>query len=411
MRTIGTIQDLPYERDRAARVADAKAALPVDMVEAFHAGMFRTDALVDAVADDIAAMPRGEGWQFLDRALRDRTPAVQGAPLSLEALLAPLMDPPAWYDAEQIIRGAAVWWRFVPGVVIGLTGSLISGMEFGDLNKPQAFNGRSVTMAARRYEETARWILAVSEPGAAGPGGAGFDATVRVRLVHAMVRRHLRRSGEWDSVAWGEPIHTSGMALTNLAFLLMPLAFYDLVGVKVTDEETEAVRQLWRWVGYLMGVPDGLLPTSMELADQLSRTGNMVLAPPDADSKVLVGAVRRAGIRAERAFPRPLWPLLGPVIRPPVSAVIWGASNAVVKKSIITSDGSSGPLSIPAREAHLAMKALRPLVRLREHRRMRGALGSDLQIATRQRQHLAGTLALVKAGPDVLRPQDAVHAG
>jgi len=411
MHTAGTTQDLPFELGRAGRVADAKVALPVDVVEAFHTGMFRTDALVDALADDIAAMPRGEGWQFLDRALRDRTPAVPGAPPSLEALLAPLMDPPAWYDAEQIKRGAAVWWRFVPGVVIGLTGSLISGMEFGDLNKPQAFNGRSVTMAARRYEETARWTLAVSEPGAAGPGGAGFDATVRVRLVHAMVRRHLRRSGEWDSVAWGEPIHTSGMALTNLAFLLMPLAFYDLVGVEITDEETEAIRQLWHWVGYLMGVPDELLPTSMKLADHLARTGNMVFAPPDADSKVLVGAAKRAGIRAERVLPRPLWPLLGPVLRPPVSAVVWGASSAVVKKSIISDAGSSGPLSNPSREAHLSIKAMRPLVRLRERRRLRGALGSDLQIAARQRQHLAATLALVKAGPEVLRPQDAVHAG
>ncbi|MQY06978.1 oxygenase MpaB family protein [Actinomadura macrotermitis] len=403
MRAGDAIQERPFEPGRAGRVAAAKGALPAEVVEAFHAGMFRTDDVVDAVADDFAAMAGGEGWRALDRALRERTAAVRGAPPSLEALLAPLMTPPDWYDAGQIARGAAIWWRFAPGVVIGMNGSLMSGMEFGDLNKPQAFNGRSVAMAARRYEETARWVLAVSEPGAAGPGGAGFDATVRVRLVHAMVRRHLRRSGTWDTVAWGEPIHASGMALTNLAFLLMPLAFYDLVGVEVTEEETEAVRRFWQWTGYLMGVPDDLLPTSMELAGLLSRTASMIFAPPDADSEVLVGALKRGGVRAERSLPRALWPLFGPILRPPVSAVVWGASHAVVKRSIL--DAS------PARDAHLAIRALRPLVRAREQRRKRGALGTDLQIADRQRRRLSGSLALVKAAPQVLRPQDAVHAG
>ena len=90
-------------------------------------------------------------------------------------------------------------------------------------------------------------------------GRTGFNETLKIWLVHGLVRRRSRR-GVWDRVAWGEPIHAAGMSLTNLAFLLLPLHVAGLLGMEYSEQELVAMQMLWRWIGCLMGVPDDLLP-------------------------------------------------------------------------------------------------------------------------------------------------------
>ncbi|WP_280264780.1 oxygenase MpaB family protein [Nocardia wallacei] len=402
--------DNPFDAGRARRLDIARTTLPTDLVDRFERGMFRTDALADAVVEDFAEMGRGRCWPLLERALRERRADVAGAPRSLRTLLGPLLEPPPWFDAEQVRRGAAVWWRFAPAAVLALAAALLAVIEFGDLNKPQALNGRSARMSGRRYEETARWLMAATEPGAAAPGGAGFDATVRVRLVHAMVRRHLRRSGRWDETAWGAPIHASGQSVVNLAFMLTPLATYDALHMTLTDEETESVRRLWYWLGYVMGVPGELLPVTMEHAWQTRRAGNLIFAPPDHDSIELVHALKHDGIRAERRLPKRLQPALAPILRPAVSGAVWGLSDAIIKKTLVTDSitAKGGMPSDYPGSTHIALAALRPALAVWERLRHRGTLGTDLDIARRERAHVALVLSSIKAVPHPVRPEDAV---
>ncbi|KZS68989.1 hypothetical protein A4G27_27730 [Mycobacterium kansasii] len=366
----------------------------------FVDGMFRTDSLVDAVAEELARSGSA-GWQALDQALAFVRPTVDGAPPSLEALLDPVMSPPAWFDAEQVRWGAAVWWRFWIANQIGLAGSLRTGYRFGDLNKPQAMNGRSTVMAARRYEETARWVLDATDPGALIPGGRGFSSTIKVRLVHAIVRRRLRRDPDWNTAAWGEPIHFSGMAVTGIAFLILPLAAGQMVGIEFTDDELEAVRALWHWVCYLMGVPEPLLPSTIDYARSVAEIASVVFAPPDDDSRMLDDAVMRNGIRAERALPKFLQPLIAPILRPVISHGIWGVSNAIVEQ---IEEHSNDLENVD----HPVVRALRPVVARRERSRRSGLLGSDFQIAARQRKGVTMALDLIRAAPESLQPHQAM---
>lgn len=395
-----TAPTIPYDAARAERIAEAYRRVPAHAVDRVVDGLFRTDALIDTAVEDFATLPGGAGWRVLADVLRTRDPDLPGTPDSLRDLLTPLLNPPEWFDPDRVRRGAQLWWRFAPAVIVGVGGTLLSAYAFGDLNKPQAMNSRSETMAARRYEETSRWVLSATSPGALIPGGPGFDATIRIRFVHAMVRRHLRTGGNWNRPAWGDPIHTTGMALTIHGFYLMPLAMHDLLDMPLTDDEQESVRQLWCWIGCLMGVPHALLPQSRPDASDLSTAATLVFAPPDRDTEVLTRALLRGGLRAERVLPQRLWPLTAPILRPAISRLVWGGTGRIV--NAYTDIDAEPPRN------HPAIFTLRQVARIHETLRRTGRLGTDQDIAVRQRALLAGPLNAMRAEPAPLDPRDAV---
>lgn len=371
---------------RARRLALARTRFPAALVARIERGLFETDTLADAVVETLHG--KADGWRGVDRALaggRAEVPA-------LAALLASLQPP----DLARVRHGAEVWWRFFPANVIGLSGALLTGYAHGDLVKPQALNGRSLALAGRRYEETARWLFSATEPGALVPYARGFRDTLRIRLVHAVVRRRLRARADWDRAAWGEPIHQTGTCLTNLGFYRLPERVSELLGMRFSDAERESVRALWSWIGTLMGLPDDLLPHSRAWAERFSAATRVILAPADHDSHVLTRSALRGGVRLERALPPALWRVAAPVLRPLASRLVYGTSHAILRR-----------MNEPARGAHPALRLLRPWLVHRERARRLGLLGNDAAIAARQRQLYARSLARVKAEPHALRPERA----
>ncbi|WP_040806836.1 oxygenase MpaB family protein [Nocardia concava] len=391
---------IPFDPARAERIDRARRRVPEDAVDRVVRGMFRTDTVIDAVVEDFENLGPGTGWRLLGEALRHGDPCPTGAPDSLRDLLTPLMNLPDWFDPVQIRRGAELWWRFAPAVIIGLGGTLMTAYRFGDLNKPQAMNSRSETMAARRYEETSRWVLAATDPGMLIPGGTGFDTTIRIRFVHAMVRRQLRTGGKWNRTVWGDPIHTTGMAVTANAFLLMPLSMYEAFDIPFSADDVEAMRQLWCWIGFLMGVPDELLAHSVEDAGNITRAATIVFAPPDQDTEILTRALLRGGLRPERVLPQPLRRFTAPVLRPLVSTLVWGGTGRIVT-------AYADPDGVPPRN-HPLILSLRRLARARELLRRNGRLGTDAHIAATQRRVLSGALDAMKAATAPVDPRHAV---
>jgi hypothetical protein len=126
--------------------------------------------------------------------------------------------------------------------------------------------------------------------------------TVRVRLIHAQVRRLLLESGQWNADAWGAPINQCHMAGTNLMFSVGVLDGLSRLGYRFDRLEREAVVHLWRYVGYLLGVDPELL-----IADELE--GNRLLdlmfafePEPDNDSRALVDALMQTAFDYVRGF-------------------------------------------------------------------------------------------------------------
>lgn len=250
-----------------------------------------SDELGDAALDALDAL--GErGRLVLEHALTAGIDATPDAPGALRALFADLASPPFDVDLARIDRGARALGRCGVPYGVATKQSLYWGYFSGSAVKPLAWTGelRQPEAALRRLTETATWTLAVVRTGQLSRDAAAWHATVRVRLVHARVRRALRASGRWDEAAWGAPINQADTAMTVLEFCHLPLRMLRVLGVRFSEEELDGIYALWRYVGHLIGVPANINPDGEEESERLLELIELTRDPPDEDSIALVAA-------------------------------------------------------------------------------------------------------------------------
>lgn len=249
----------------------------------------------DPLADALVSWADARGVSptlVLDEALALRRSGQAHPCPEANALVDQLLSRPTWFDPELLERGGAALGRaaLTGGLVLAFR-SLISGYAAPAGNKPLAFSGRLEAGAARRLDETGRFVRAVSQPGGLLPTGEGFLLTARVRLMHAGVRRLLHRSGRWDAAAWSQPINQHDMLATVLLFSSVWLGGCRLLGVEFTADEARHHMHLWRYVGFLMGVEEALLPDGEAHATNLQGFLRLTQHAPDDDSRRLVRAL------------------------------------------------------------------------------------------------------------------------
>jgi hypothetical protein len=268
----------------------------------------RGDPPAAAAAGALAPLPRDERARVVARGLAGQASGSE----ALDALLAGVARPPLWFDTARAARGGAVLRRSgaFGAVVLGFK-SLMTSYASAAGNKPLTFTRQLEVDTTRRLGETARFIEAVSLPEGIKPGSAGFRATLRVRLVHAEVRRALSASPRWRADDWGAPICQADMAATVLLFSSVLVDGLETLGFGVTPAEREDVLHLWRGVGWLMGVEEELLcATARDAADLWAMIQGSQGAVDD-DGRRLAKALLEAPIReaktpAERARARVL---------------------------------------------------------------------------------------------------------
>jgi hypothetical protein len=264
--------------------------------EQYRKYLFRTDPAADAVVSAMAELSGGEGPRLMETALNQGIDAVPDAPSALRDLFAQLDEVPFWVNWEQLDLGGMVFLRS------GLFGVLTVGLVSLPLsysspagNKPLVFSGQLIRRAARRLGETARFVYLTSQPGALRRFGEGFKATVKVRLIHAQMRRLLKQSGHWATSQWGEPINQAYMAATNLTLSVVLLDGMRSLGLRCTQTEREALMQLWRYSGYLSGVAPELLCAAESEARRMLEMVFELEGPPDDDSRALINALMKVG--------------------------------------------------------------------------------------------------------------------
>ena len=263
-----------------------------DRVDRLGRFLSKVDAPADAVVDAIETMPRGEGWRAFELGLRGGSRAIPDAPRAMRDLLDHVCEVPQWVDWQTCDRGGAMLMRAgaLGGAVLGAR-SLVLGYASPAGNKPLVMSGRLTEQALQRLNETARFVQAVCRPGGMRPFADGWQITVKVRLIHAQVRRMIMRSGKWNAAAWGAPVNQHDMAGTTRLFSVAMIDGLRKLGVRVDADEAERYVHLWRWVGHLIGVDSELLPVSepdaMRLADLIEAT----MGKPDQDSIDLTKAL------------------------------------------------------------------------------------------------------------------------
>ncbi len=273
-----------------------------DRVDRLEPYLMRADPLADAVARAMKERPTGEVFAQVERALAGGIGAVSHPHPSVVALFAEVDRVPPWVDWPRLDRGGEVLLRsgYFGGLVLGVL-ALPHGYASPGGNKPLAFSGRLMSQAPRRLSETARFVLAVASPGGLSRHADGFAIAIKVRIMHAQVRRLLAESGRWQSAAWGAPINQHDMVATTMLFSITLVDGLRKLGFSITAAEADDYVHLWKYAGWLMGVDLELLPSGEVEALGLSALILATQGPPDEDSRALTAALLAAGTTGARS--------------------------------------------------------------------------------------------------------------
>ncbi|MDY6996572.1 MAG: oxygenase MpaB family protein [Actinomycetota bacterium] len=255
-------------------------------------GVHQADPLADAVVADFATLPRGAGMAMFRAAAADGIDSVTDAPASLRAFFAEVDTEPAWLDHDRLDRAAGHLVRHMgPYGIVLAAASLTSGAMNSTAGMPLVMTGRYTSQAAVRSLEVGSWLETILTPGGLRRDGTGFATTLRVRLIHAFVRRHLWDSGDWDDTAWGAPISQSFMAFTITEFGHIALAAMHKLGVRYTRRELDDIYHLWRYVGLLNGVHPELNPADESDHIRIEKLYALTATDPDDGDRDFVRAL------------------------------------------------------------------------------------------------------------------------
>ena len=216
----------------------------------------RGDLLMDA------ALPAGEGGDCL--AQLDAAALADPSGAAAE-LLRHASSPPEWVDWELLALGQAVYRRYLPLASVVLYHlSLVGGFSAPKISKVLSSTGyltAAPPAVMQRLLETGRMLIdCCTASDALRPRGVGWSSALRVRALHARVRRRLLRS-KWDTNEWGVPINQEDLAVTLLAFSTNVINGCEIIlGSAWPAQEQSAYLHLWRYVGWLLGVADDCNP-------------------------------------------------------------------------------------------------------------------------------------------------------
>lgn len=289
------VSDQPAHMD--ARNAEAPAGTTGRT--AYRKYLATVDPPADAVAAAFSALPAGRGRQMLETAVTHGIDALDDAPPSLVDLFAQIDSAPVWVDWERIDRGGSVFLRSGAVGMSVLTLACLPTMYSSPAGtKPLVATGHLLKRAPRRLAETARFMLETSRPGGLRQHAEGYKITIKVRMMHAQVRRLLRASGNWNA-AWGEPVNQIHMAGTNIALSVVFLLGLRRFGLRVSRGEAESLLAMWRYSSHLMGVVPDLQCSTEAEGWHIVEIVRSCEGIPDADCRALIEAVMTASY-----FPR-----------------------------------------------------------------------------------------------------------
>lgn len=246
----------------------------------------------DPEMDDLVAWMRTDeatgSRELFTRALRDGIDAVPEAPDRLRDFFTRIEDTPAWVDVDKIRRGQrALRTTGADGAYLGRDVALLGGYVFSGFNKTLLRTGALEKGSNRRFAETFAWALDTFAAGSLEPQGIGYQSTLRVRMIHAYVRAHVSAMPDWQAEDWGLPVNQTDMAATLLGTFIAPVMGAPGLGILLRPADLDAVAHLTRYVGWLIGVREDLLPTSYRDAVGLLFHLMMALSEPDETTQLL----------------------------------------------------------------------------------------------------------------------------
>ena len=240
------------------------------------------DPELDPIMDELSSLPPDELHRYVGAGIEQRDEVLREAPQILRDFFDNLEDPP-WLDIEDFRPGIRAFHANVNLMLVAfVTGVLVEGFSTM-IAKSFSITGR-VASTKRRLQQNNRHMMDIFFPGGLHRNGEGWKLSTRIRFVHTRIRNLLNHSDEWNHEAWGMPVSAAHLGFAISVFSKRLVDYSLLVGAKLNEEEQESVIKVWRYTGYLMGIPETILYTSTEEAVKMYKIGYMCEPPADAES-------------------------------------------------------------------------------------------------------------------------------
>ena len=293
------------------------------------------DPEADAVIEQLAPLGQEKAMQFFRAALDKRDAGVlQEAPPLVRDFFARMESPPDWLDLSALTSAYRMFHRnsrLVLGAFVG--GVLVEGFST-NISKSFFITGRVRDQGVRRLKQNNRHLIEIFMPGGLERDGDGWKLSVRIRMVHAQIRRLLKHSEDWDKDSWGLPLSAAHLGFAITAFSARLLRHMKSLGAEYNDDERKSFMKVWRYTGYLMGIPETILFRDEADALRLYEIGLMCEPPPELESIVMANSLINSA---------PL--IIGvedPAARRALAKYVFNISRALIGNSI--ADGLNYPV-------------------------------------------------------------------
>ena len=277
--------------DYRARYDAARAENP-ELADNYIAHTTIGDPLADAALAVMAEMDPRDSHRYVQLGLDEpASDELKRAPAEVRSFFESTQAVPAWAASANFRPGIRLFHRnsqLVLGAMVG--GTLVEGFST-NISKSFFITGRLREHGVRRLQQNNRHMVEIFIPGGLELGGDGWKLSVRVRLIHGQIRRLLALSDDWDVAAWGIPISAAHVGYAITAFSARVLIHLKRLGARFDDEERASFMQVWRYSGYLMGIPESILYKSEEEAHELFRIGGLCEPVPDYESVAMANSL------------------------------------------------------------------------------------------------------------------------
>ena len=217
------------------------------------------DPLGEAMTADLAHLSTEEQERLIRAAMEEEEEGLRDAPESLRAFFKDAETTPEWLDYAAFAPAVRMFHRNSYLVLAAfVAGVLIEGFTT-NIAKSFIITGKVRDQGVRRLGQNNRHMMEIFLPGGMYRYGEGWKLSVRIRIIHARTRQLLNNTEDWDAEAWGAPISAAHLGYAISAFSARLLKHMKTLGADYNDEEYASFMAVWRYSGYLMGIPETIL--------------------------------------------------------------------------------------------------------------------------------------------------------
>ncbi len=250
-----------------------------------------SDPLADAVIEALAQLDQDDRHRFILAGMAQDAKVLADGPQALRDFFDQIGTPPSWFNPAAVNAGCLAFHNDSDLFLLAFLGDVIVRGFSTLISRSFFLTGRLWDYGVRRLQRNILHLTEIMMPGGLDRQGEGWKLSVRIRLVHAQIRRMLSLSDEWDAATYGMPMSAAHIALASAGFSAQLLQATMRLGAHPDAEARTSFMHIWRYTAWLLGVPETILFHGEADARELYRIGCLCEPRPAIESVAMANGV------------------------------------------------------------------------------------------------------------------------